>query len=67
MEARAPGLTRLRAATAADVPALTAIYNEGIAERQATFEMRPREADEVAGWSEEGLPLVVAEAADGAS
>ena len=66
MEARAPGLTRLRAATAADVPALTAIYNEGIAERVATFETRPREPAEVAGWLEEGLPLVVAEDADGA-
>jgi L-amino acid N-acyltransferase YncA len=66
VEARAPGLTRLRAATAADVPALTAIYNEGIAGREATFETRPREPAEVAGWLEEGLPFVVAEDADGA-
>jgi L-amino acid N-acyltransferase YncA len=63
MEARA--LTRVRAATATDVPALTAIYNEGIAGRQATFETRPREPAEVAGWLEEGLPFVVAEGADG--
>jgi L-amino acid N-acyltransferase YncA len=35
-------MTLLRAATAADVPALTAIYNEGIAEREATFETKPR-------------------------
>jgi phosphinothricin acetyltransferase len=56
----------IRAATAADVPALTAVYNEGIAEREATFETRPREPAEVAGWLEEGLPLLVAESDDGA-
>jgi L-amino acid N-acyltransferase YncA len=64
MEARA--LTRVRAATATDVPVLTAIYNEGIAGREATFETRPREPAEVAGWLEEGLPFVVAEGAHGA-
>jgi L-amino acid N-acyltransferase YncA len=58
-------VTRLRAATAADVPALTAIYNEGIAGREATFETSPREPSEVAGWLDEGLPFVVAEAPDG--
>jgi phosphinothricin acetyltransferase len=58
-------VTLLRAATAADVPALTAIYNEGIAGREATFETRPREPAEVAGWLEEGLPLVVAVDAGG--
>jgi L-amino acid N-acyltransferase YncA len=58
-------VTLLRAATTADVPALTAIYNEGIAGRQATFETSPREPSEVAGWLEEGLPFVVAEAPDG--
>ena len=55
----------LRAATAADVPALTAIYNEGIAGREATFETRPREAADVAGWLDERLPFVVAEGSDG--
>jgi L-amino acid N-acyltransferase YncA len=58
-------VTLLRAATAADVPALTAIYNEGIAGREATFETSPREPSEIAGWLEEGLPFVVAEAPDG--
>jgi phosphinothricin acetyltransferase len=58
-------VTRLRAATAADVPALTAIYNEGIAGREATFETGPREPSDVAAWLEEGLPFVVAEGADG--
>jgi phosphinothricin acetyltransferase len=56
----------IRAATAADVPALTAVYNEGIAEREATFETRPREEAEVAGWLEEGRPFVVAEDDGGA-
>jgi L-amino acid N-acyltransferase YncA len=58
-------VTRLRAATAADVPALTAIYNEGIAGREATFETSPREPSEIAGWLDEGLPFVVAESPDG--
>jgi L-amino acid N-acyltransferase YncA len=58
-------VTLLRAATAADVPALTAIYNEGIAGREATFETSPRDPADVAGWLEEGLPFVVAEDADG--
>jgi L-amino acid N-acyltransferase YncA len=56
----------IRPATAADVPALTAIYNEGIAGREATFETRPREPAEVAGWLDEGLPFVVAQDEDGA-
>jgi L-amino acid N-acyltransferase YncA len=58
-------VTLLRAPTPADVPALTAIYNEGIAEREATFETSPREPAEVAAWLEEGLPFVVAEAPAG--
>ena len=55
----------LRAAVPADAPALAAIYNEGIAERQATFETRERSADDVAAWIAEGLPFVVAEDGDG--
>ena len=45
------------------MPAITAIYNEGIAGREATFETRPREPAEVAAWLEDGLPLLVAEGA----
>jgi L-amino acid N-acyltransferase YncA len=56
----------LRPAVPADAPALAAIYNEGIAEREATFETRPRAAEEVAGWIAEGRPFVVAEDGDGA-
>jgi L-amino acid N-acyltransferase YncA len=40
---------------------VAAIYNEGIAERQATFETRPRSKAEVAGWTVGALPVLVAE------
>lgn len=56
---------RLRPATPADVPAITAIYNDGIAGREATFETRPREPAEVGAWLEEGRPFIVAEDDDG--
>jgi L-amino acid N-acyltransferase YncA len=55
----------LRPAVPADAPALAAIYNEGIAEREATFETRPRSAAEVAAWIAEGRPFLVA--TDGAT
>jgi len=54
-------VNRVRDAGPADVPAITAIYNQGIAERQASFETRPREPAEVATWFEDGLPFVVAD------
>ncbi len=59
-------MTRLRPATPADVAALAAIYNEGIAGREATFETSPRDPADVAGWLEEGLPFVVAQSPAGA-
>jgi L-amino acid N-acyltransferase YncA len=55
----------IRCATAADAAAVAAIYNHGIAERQATFETRPRRANEIAGWLDEGRPFLVATADDG--
>lgn len=58
-------MNRVRDAAPADGPAITAIYNEGIAERQATFETRPREPAEIAAWFGNGLPFVVAEDPDG--
>ena len=57
----AQGPTRVRAATPADVPRITAIYNRGIAERQATFETRPRAEAEVAAWLGGRVPVLVAE------
>jgi phosphinothricin acetyltransferase len=55
----------IRLATPADAPAITAIYNEGIAEREATFETRPRTPGEVEEWLAGRLPVIVAEV-DGA-
>jgi L-amino acid N-acyltransferase YncA len=53
----------VRPATAEDVPAITAIYNEGIRGRGATFETRERTPDEVGGWlGDPRHPVLVAEA-----
>jgi L-amino acid N-acyltransferase YncA len=60
------GCVELRPARAEDVPAITAIYNRGIAEREATFETRPREPAEVEQWLGEGRPLLVAAEPGGA-
>ena len=54
-----PALT-VRPATPADAEALAAIYNEGIADRVATFETRPRTAAEARAWIGGRLPCVVA-------
>ena len=56
----------IRPATESDAEAIAAIYNEGIADRVATFETRPREPGEVAAWLSERLPLLVATGDDGA-
>ena len=50
-----------RAATRADADAIARIYNEGIEDGVATFETRPRTAEHVLGWLEEGYPVVVGE------
>ena len=51
----------IRAATAADLGAMTDIYNAGIAARTATFEERLREPRELEAWLLTGLPVLVAE------
>jgi phosphinothricin acetyltransferase len=53
----------IRSAVPADAPAIAAIYNAGIASGVATFETRPRSADDVVAWLREDGPLLVA--ADG--
>ncbi|MDA0173669.1 arsinothricin resistance N-acetyltransferase ArsN1 [Solirubrobacter taibaiensis] len=53
----------IRPATATDAQQIVAIYNHGIAERQATFETRPRTPDEVVDWLDARGPFLVA--ADG--
>lgn len=50
-----------RTATPADAEAIVRIYNEGIEDRIATFETRPRSADDVRGWFDGRHPIVVAE------
>lgn len=50
----------IRPARAADAKQVAAIYNHGIAERQATFETRARRPAEIEGWLEEGRPFLVA-------
>jgi phosphinothricin acetyltransferase len=50
----------IRAAEPADGPALAPLYNQGIAEREATFETRPREPEEIGAWFEPDLPFLVA-------
>ena len=60
---RDPGLTvRIRAADATDAGAVAAIYNESIAEREATFETAERSAGDALRWlAADGEPLLVAE------
>jgi phosphinothricin acetyltransferase len=53
-------MPRIRPAEPRDAAAICAIYNEGVAGRQATFETRPRDPSEVEGWLAQGLPFLVA-------
>ena len=50
-----------RPATTADAAAIANIYNEGIEDRIATFETRPRTLDDVAAWFDDVHPIVVVE------
>ena len=55
---------RARPATPDDAEAIAAIYNEGIAERMATFETRPRTADDVKRWFVGRFPAIAVEGDD---
>ena len=48
-----------RPATLADAPAIAAIYNQGIEDRTATFETRPRSATDIEQWFDGRHPIVV--------
>lgn len=50
-----------RVATPQDANDITRIYNQGIAERSATFETRPRTAAEILSWFDGRHPIVVVE------
>ena len=55
----------IRPAAPADAEAVCAIYNAGIAGRQATFETTPRTTEDVLAWYDAGLPFLVAVDAGG--
>ena len=50
-----------RAAHAGDAEAIARIYNQGIEERIATFETRPRAGEDIREWFDGGYPIVVVE------
>lgn len=50
-----------RPATVADAPAIARIYNEGIADGEATFETRLRAPEEIVAWFDGVHPFVVVE------
>ena len=56
---------KARAARIDDVAAIAAIYNEGIADRIATFEAEWRSAEQVYRWFDGHHPIVVVEDDDG--
>lgn len=51
----------VRAAMLEDAPAMARIYNEGIVDRVATFETRPRSTGDVQAWFDGVHPIVVVE------
>ena len=55
----------IRAARLEDAPPSPRSTTHGIAERQATFETRPRDPAEIGAWFDPGLPFLVAEDGDG--
>jgi L-amino acid N-acyltransferase YncA len=61
LSSRTTPTVTVRAADPADAAAIAELYNQGIAEREATFETCQREPGEVAEWFEPDLPFLVAE------
>jgi len=53
---------KTRVATLADAPAIAEIYNQGIADRVATFETEPRAASQISEWFRPGVLILVGEA-----
>ena len=52
---------KARPATRRDADSIARIYNEGIEERIATFETRPRTAGEIQAWFDGRHPIIVVE------
>jgi phosphinothricin acetyltransferase len=55
---------RTRTATRADAAAIAAIYNQGVADRIATFETEPRSTGQIAEWFTGRQLVTVAEGAE---
>jgi phosphinothricin acetyltransferase len=55
------GMVKSRRGEIRDLPAITVIYNQGIAERIATFETKPRAETDVMAWLAGRFPVVVVE------
>ncbi|MCZ7567860.1 MAG: arsinothricin resistance N-acetyltransferase ArsN1 [Ardenticatenaceae bacterium] len=53
-----------RMATLDDAAAIALIYNQGIEDRVATFETRPRSAEDIRAWFDRIHPVVVVEEHD---
>jgi phosphinothricin acetyltransferase len=59
-------MSRIRTATEADLPAVTAIYNQAVLETTATFDLEPRSLEDRRRWLNERdprHPVLVAEEA----
>jgi len=54
----------IRPAVAGDAAAVAVIYDEGVADRVATFETRAREPEDIEAWFADGLPFLVATRGD---
>ncbi len=55
----------VRTATADDAPGICIVYNQGIADRVATFETDPRSPEDIAHWfTSPEYPVIVATEAD---
>jgi L-amino acid N-acyltransferase YncA len=52
---------RQRRAEPEDAEAIALIYNQGIEDRLATFEVTPRMTGDVARWFDDGYPIIVVE------
>ena len=56
---------RSRPPRSEDAEAVARIYNDGIADRLATFETRERTAADIDAWLDDGFPLVIVEGENG--
>jgi phosphinothricin acetyltransferase len=57
------GCMQVRQATPADAAAIARIYNQGIQDRTATFETRPRTEADICEWFDGRHPVMVVESA----